>query len=352
MWREKGRYDSSACGDLAEQLTAAAAHLPADTKRRRSTPARGEDTIDTDTFGGGVNIRIAVAGPGACTCSRCALAFPFGSCNRAASATATIPTRRTFSTRPDANALRTGDFTPIRGYHEPRPDHIAVGADSNAGIAAPAARRTCQATTSTSDAEHPLTGCTCAASPSTASFQRLRHDRCAVRAAWCEPAVAGYPTLTATPSAVAVLVLVADGMQWRQGNGVKSGLGWQVDVVGMSFGIMPARPPKGRVLRSATPGPSLICPVAAARAGEGRPMDRPEPAAPTAYRPTACPHLQRYVTRRLRTAAAPAAACLAVPVSEQVRVQHWPVRRRRACRRVRRPRGDHGRSSGGRDQPR
>lgn len=51
-----------------------------------------------------------------------------------------------------------------------------------------------------------------------------------------------YPTLTVTtPSrGLQCWYRVADGMQWRQGNGVKSGLGWQVDVkAGMSFGIMP-----------------------------------------------------------------------------------------------------------------
>ena len=51
-----------------------------------------------------------------------------------------------------------------------------------------------------------------------------------------------YPTLTVTtPSrGLQCWYRVADGMQWRQGNGVKSGLGWQVDVkAGMSYGVMP-----------------------------------------------------------------------------------------------------------------
>lgn len=51
-----------------------------------------------------------------------------------------------------------------------------------------------------------------------------------------------HPTLTVlTPSGgLQAWFRVPDGMQWRQGNGVRSGLGWQVDVkAGMSFGIMP-----------------------------------------------------------------------------------------------------------------
>jgi hypothetical protein len=51
-----------------------------------------------------------------------------------------------------------------------------------------------------------------------------------------------HPTLTvSTPSGgLQCWYRVPDGRQWRQGNGVKSGLGWQVDVkAGMSFGIMP-----------------------------------------------------------------------------------------------------------------
>lgn len=51
-----------------------------------------------------------------------------------------------------------------------------------------------------------------------------------------------HPTLTVqTPSGgLQCWYRVPDGRQWRQGNGVKSGLGWQVDVkAGMSFGIMP-----------------------------------------------------------------------------------------------------------------
>lgn len=51
-----------------------------------------------------------------------------------------------------------------------------------------------------------------------------------------------HPTLTVqTPSGgLQCWYRVPDGRQWRQGNGVKSGLGWQVDIkAGMSFGIMP-----------------------------------------------------------------------------------------------------------------
>lgn len=51
-----------------------------------------------------------------------------------------------------------------------------------------------------------------------------------------------HPTLTVrTPSGgLQAWYRVQDGRQWRQGNGVKSGLGWQVDIkAGMSFGIMP-----------------------------------------------------------------------------------------------------------------
>ncbi|WP_405750042.1 bifunctional DNA primase/polymerase [Streptomyces sp. NBC_00012] len=51
-----------------------------------------------------------------------------------------------------------------------------------------------------------------------------------------------HPTLTVrTPSGgLQAWYRVPDGHQWRQGNGVKSGLGWQIDIkAGASFGILP-----------------------------------------------------------------------------------------------------------------
>lgn len=51
-----------------------------------------------------------------------------------------------------------------------------------------------------------------------------------------------HPTLTVRTQSggLQAWYRVPDGRQWRQGNGVKSGLGWQVDIkAGMSFGIMP-----------------------------------------------------------------------------------------------------------------